>query len=39
MNYKMRIMQRIKLMKTKSCHIDIVKRITKGQINSTVNQN
>ena len=29
MNYKMRIMQRIKQMKTKSCHIDIFNCITK----------
>ena len=39
MNYKMRIMQRIKKMKTKSSHIDIFKCIIKGKIKYTVNQN
>ena len=39
MSYKMRIMQRIKQLKTKSCYIDIVKGITKGKIKYTVNQN
>ena len=39
MNYKMRIMQRIKQMKTKSCHLDIFKCITKGKIKYTANQN
>ena len=38
MNYKMRILQRIKRMKTKSCQIDIFKCITKCKIKYTVNQ-